>query len=189
MRAAAFFATLLVSGSAFAGDLDLAAGLGLGTSGGWPEDMGGSDGAIPYGSFRAGYRFEKPLIGPLAVVREGYAREDQRVLTLLSLGAQGWLDFHDVLPFARIAWAHQHEEFLDNAQAEPWGVLFGVGKAIRHRGGLTFALGADVPFARKKDLVWFVSGEAWFDWFFADHAPAPRYYVGGTLAIGLDYRL
>lgn len=185
MRVPVFLATLLFSGPALAGDLDLAAGLGLGTSGGWDGD----DGAIPYGSFRAAYRFERPMIGPAAVVREGYAREDQRVLTLLSLGAQGWLDFERVKPYARIAWAHQHEEFLDNAKDEPWGVLFGVGKAIRHRGGLSFALGADVPFSKQKDLTWFVSGEAWFDWFFADHAPAPRYYLGGTLSIGLDYRL
>ncbi len=176
---------LLASRAALGGDLDVATGPAIGASGGngWS-----GDGAIPYWSFRAAYRFDAG-IGPVILTREGYAATDERVLTLLTLGAQGWLDLHDVKPWLRIAWAHQHEESLVNAQAKPFGVLFGVGRGVRHRGGASFGAGADVPFLRKKDITWFVAGEAWADWFFADDAPGPRYYVGGTLSIGLDYRL
>lgn len=68
-------------------------------------------------------------------------------------------------------------------------MVFGVGKGIRHRGGLGAAIGLDVPCAEGDELSWYGSGEVWFDWFFASEAPGPAWYAGGAVAIGLDHRL
>lgn len=166
-----------------AGEVDVAAGPGVATSGG--DDWSG-DGAIPSGALRLAYRF--PVgVGPVFVGREGYAKVDQRLLTLVSLGAQAWLVLDGVKPYARVAWAHQHEESWAFAKEEPFGVLFGVGRGIRHRGGLDFGVGADVPVAGSERLRWFLFGEAWLDWLFASEAPGPAYYAGGSVGVGLDW--
>jgi hypothetical protein len=164
------------------GDIDIAAGLGAGVSfgNGWE-----GDGAIPYGATRLAYRFGH-WIGPVAYGRQGYGKVDQRLLTLVGLGAQAWLPLQGVSPWFRLAWAHQHEEFIESAKEEPFGVLFGVGRSVRHRGGLTFGAGADVPFAKSKKLEWFVAGEAFADWLFAGEAPGPTWYAGGMVSIGLN---
>lgn len=166
-----------------AGDVNVAAGPSIGTSGG--NDWSG-DGAIPSAQLRLAYRF--PFgVGPVFVGREGYAKVDQRLLTLVSIGAQGWLELESVKPYARVAWAHQHEESWAFAKEEPFGVLFGVGRGIRHRGGLDFGVGADVPVARSGSVRWLVFGEAWLDWLFASESPGPEYYAGGSIGVGLDW--
>jgi len=165
------------------GDVHAATGLGAGTSfgNGWE-----GDGVIPYGALRLAYRFDH-WIGPVAYGRQGYAKVDQRLLTLVALGAQAWYSLDGLSPWLRVAWAHQHEEFIESAKEEPFGILFGVGRSVRHRGGLTFGAGADVPFTRSKKLEWFLSGEAFADWLFAGEAPGPTWYVGGMVSIGLNF--
>jgi len=174
---------LLAPSARAAGDVNAVAGPSLATSGG---DGWRGDGAVPSAQLRLAYRF--PFgVGPVLLTREGYARVDQRLLTLLSFGAQGWLKLDGFRPYARVAWAHQHEESWAFAKEEPFGVLFGVGRGIRHRGGLDFGLGVDVPVARSKGVTWLVSGEAWTDWLFASESPGPTYYAGGTVGFGLDW--
>ena len=184
LAAGASAAFLLVASPAgAAGDVNVVAGPSLATSGG--NDWTG-DGAILSSQLRLAYRF--PFgVGPVFVGREGYAKVDQRLLTLVSFGAQGWLDLGTAKPYLRIAWAHQHEESVAFAKEEPFGVLFGVGRGIRHRGGLDFGAGVDVPFARSKNVRWLLIGEAWVDWLFSGEAPGPSYYSGGTLGVGLDW--
>lgn len=168
-----------------AGDVNAVAGASIASStgNGWE-----GDGAIPSAQLRLAYRF--PVgIAPVFVGREGYARVDDRLLTLISLGVQGWLDLGGAKPYARLAWAHQHEESTAFAREEPFGVLFGVGRGIRHRGGIDMALGADVPLARSKSLTWLVVAELWADWMFASESPGPEWYLGGTLGIGVDWSL
>ena len=87
----------------------------------------------------------------------------------------------------RLGWAHQHEESWAFAKEEPLGVLFGVGRGIRHRAGISSALGADVPLARSKHLTWIASAEGWLDWLPRGEAPGPSYYAGATLAAGVDW--
>lgn len=179
-------AALAFSGAARAGgELDLALGAALGGSGG--NEWSG-DGAIPYGLLRLGYRHDD-WIGPIIVGREGYAPVDERLLTLTSFGAQAWAKLGETRPYARLAWLHQHEESIAFAREEPFGVLFGVGKGIRHRGGMGAAIGVDLPFEKSETLIWFASGEAWVDWFFVSEAPGPAWYAGGAVAVGFDYRL
>ncbi len=185
-RALIAVSIVCAAGSAQAGgELDVAGGAALGGSGG--NDWSG-DGAIPYALFRLGYRHDD-LIGPMAMVREGYARTDDRLLTALSFGAQIWAELGDTRPYFRLSWLHQHEESVAYAKEEPFGVLFGVGKGIRHRGGMGAAAGVDVPFARGERIIGFVSGEVFADWLFVSEAPGPEWYAGGAIAIGLDYRL
>jgi hypothetical protein len=167
------------------GELDAAAGPAVGASGG--NDWSG-DGAIPYATLRLAYRHDD-LIGPVFVGREGYASTDERLLTLIGFGAQIWARVGETRPYARLVWLHQHEESVAFAKEEPLGVLFGVGKGIRHRGGMGAALGLDLPFAKGKRWSGFVAGEIFCDWFFASEAPGPAWYAGGALLVGFDYRL
>src|ERR1043165_4736394 len=122
------------------GDIDLAAGAGLGASfgNGWS-----GDGVIPYDQARLAYRFGH-FIGPVAIGRQGYGKVDDRLLTLVGFGAQVWWPLEGFSPWFHLCWAHQHEEFVESAKEEPFGVLFGVGRSVRHRGGFTFAAGVDV---------------------------------------------
>jgi hypothetical protein len=180
------FAVVAWATPARAGDFDAAASGGVATSAGngWS-----GDGLIPTSAVRLAYRF--PIgIAPVAFAREGYARVDERLLTLLGLGAQGWLMLGDFRPFARLAWIHQHEEPVAFAKEEPFGILFGVGRGIRHRGGVETALGFDYVFAQSNRAVrWFATLEGFADWTFAGDAPAPSRYFGSTLGLGLDWTL
>ena len=155
--------------------------LGGSTGNGWS-----GDGVIPGAQLRAGYRFAN-LVGPVFVGREAYAKEDERLLTLISLGAQVWWPPIEPRPYARLSWVHQHEEFVGYAQDEPFGVLFGVGNGIRHRGGVELALGTDIRFAESESIDWLLSPELYADWILASEAPGPKYYLGGGLSVGLAF--
>ncbi|HMR11923.1 MAG TPA: hypothetical protein PKA88_39345 [Polyangiaceae bacterium] len=145
------------------------------------------DGAIFYGQSRFGYRSNIP-IGVVGHLREGYAKVDERLLTNLALGVEGRLPLESMTPWLRLSWLHQHEESIDFAKEEPFGVLFGVGRGIRHRGGVGFGAGVDVPFAKTGAFDWFAGGEAFLDYLFASEAPGPSVYAGGALSIGASHR-
>ena len=142
---------------------------------------------IPYVASRFGYRSNSPL-GVVANLREGYGKVDERLLTLLGFGVEGRLELEGVTPWLRLSWLHQHEESIDFAKEEPFGVVFGVGRGIRHRGGVGFGAGADVPFAKSGDIDWFFGGELFADYLFASEAPGPDLYAGAALSIGGSHR-
>lgn len=160
-----------------------AAGPSLSASGG--NDWHG-DGAIPSGVLVAGYRFT-PHVGAAFVGKEGYAAVDQRLLTLVGLGVVGMLPAGDFTPHARFAFVHQHEESWAFVKEEPFGVVFGVGDGIRHRGGVQFAAGTSWTFARSGATSFRVTGELFTDLFVEGAAPGPLWYAGGMLGLGLDH--
>ena len=164
------------------GSVQVAAGPTIGGSGGngWH-----GDGVVPGVTLRGAYRFGD-WIGPVFVGREAYGKVDERLLTLISLGVQAWWPHINPRPFARLSWVHQHEEYVRYAEQKPFGVLFGVGNGIRHRGGAEAAIGADYAFAHTGKFEWFASGELYADWLFASEAPGPAYYPGGGLLIGFN---
>ena len=182
----AFFAGLVLALAArpalAEGSIQLAAGPTIGGSGGngWH-----GDGVVPGVTLRGAYRFGD-WIGPVFVGREAYGKVDERLLTLISLGVQAWWPHINPRPFARLSWVHQHEEYVRYAEQKPFGVLFGVGNGIRHRGGAEAAIGADYAFAHTGKFEWFASGELYADWLFASEAPGPAYYPGGGLLIGFN---
>src|SRR5262245_7841099 len=82
---AAIFAFSLVSAAsrrAAAGEIQVGIGLG-GEGSSWRSDGAG------FGSLQLGYRFVD-IVAPYFSVRLGYAGVDQRLLTLIQLGAQVW---------------------------------------------------------------------------------------------------
>ncbi len=154
--------------------------------GGSTGDGWSGDGAIPGAQLRAAYRFGD-IAGPVFVGREAYGRVDERLLTLISLGAQVWWPEIEPRPFARLSWVHQHEEYLGYAKDKPFGVLFGVGNGIRHRGGAELAIGTDFIVAKSAAIDWLVAPELYADWMFASEAPGPSFYLGGGVLVGLAF--
>jgi hypothetical protein len=143
------------------------------------------DGALA-GSLRLGVRFidlfSFEFIGRLA-----YATVDERTLTYFGFGASIYGRLDILRPFARIAIVHQHEETVAALKADTDGALLGIGDGIRHRGGFSGSLGADVPIGRRGNAQWFVGFDA-----LATVFPDPRgpeFYFGGGGWVGLNYSL
>jgi hypothetical protein len=186
---AAFFvasalSTLVLPRQAAAHEAFLGVGpaLGLSTGNDWE-----GDGAIFYGQSRFGYRANVP-VGIVGHVREGYAKVDERLLTNLAIGVEGRIPLETMTPWLRLSWMHQHEESIDFAKEEPFGVLVGVGRGIRHRGGIGFGSGLDVRFAKSGAFDWFAGGELFLDYLFASESPGPSVYAGAALSIGASHR-
>jgi hypothetical protein len=176
---AAALAAWLATTEAGAHDFQLGLGMsGHGTE--WRGDGGG------YGSLKLGVRFID-LVGVYLEGREGYATVDQRMLTLVSLGAQVWGRLGITRPYARLGFLHQHEESLAVFTDDVGSALFGVGDGIRHRFGGELGLGLDVPFWTRKDLSFFVGVEARGAVFPDDLGPLV--YAGGGLNVGMSYEL
>jgi hypothetical protein len=177
---AAFFAVLACSPrAARAGEIQLDLGLG-GEGSSWRADGAG------FGSMQLGYRF-KDIVAPYFLARIGYGAVDQRMLTFLSIGVQGWARIGKVRPFARFGLVHQHEETMSSVAAEPFGAVFGVGDGIRHRAGLDGGLGVDIPFQKEKAWEFHVRVEALLTGF--PDPRGPSIYAGGTLGLGFNYSL
>lgn len=121
--------------------------------------------------------------------RLGYGAVDERMLTLVSLGAQLWPlgQGEHVSPFLRLSIAHQHEETLFVVKDDPLGALFGIGDGIRHRGGFEGALGADLPVYSADGLQAFASFDASVIWFYDPRGPT--WYAGANAGVGLSYDL
>ena len=127
------------------------------------------------------------FIAPDFVSRLAYSPVDDRLMTYLSVGVTGYLPLRVVRPYARLAFAHQHEESQAAIHEEPGGALLGVGTGIRHRGGFAGALGVEAPVARQGKSIFSIGGDL-----NATHFPDPRgpaTYFGGTFWAALHYAL
>ncbi len=138
------------------------------------------------GSFRLGL-LVLGVLAPDIVTRLAYSTVDDRMLTYLSLGVTGYVPLRIVRPYARLAFAHQHEESRAAIDDQPGNAVLGVGPGIRHRGGFAGAVGAEVPLGRKGRSVFSIGGDV-----NATHFPDPRgpaTYFGGTLWAALHHGL
>lgn len=137
-------------------------------------------------SLRLGYRFGD-LVAIDALTRLGYATVDERMVTYLSLGGTIYARVGKLRPYGRLALVHQHEETLNAVKQDSFGALFGVGDGIRHRGGFSAALGADLGFSKSGATEWFVGAD-----FTATHfvdPRGPRWYGMLGLWLGMSYSI
>lgn len=121
--------------------------LGGGTT--WQGD------GLGYGSLLLAARLFR-VVSIYGQARLGYARVDQRILTLLSVGLEGTYPIRNKYwPFLRLGFVHQHEESLAAAAQDPLGTLLGIGTGIRHRAGLHGSLGCDIAVwrGRRGDIL------------------------------------
>lgn len=170
---------LLFPRAAMAGDLRLNLSLsGAGSE--WRDDP------AAWGGLGLGYRFFD-LVGVYALGRLGYGAVDQRMLTLLAVGAQIWGRLGPTRPFARVAFIHQHEEPMPAVEHNMGGAIFGVGDGIRHRAGAEGALGVDWTFHARKPWSFFATAETSFAGF--PNSSGPGWYVLGSLGLGVQYTL
>lgn len=142
--------------------------------------------AAAWGGLGLGARF-LDLIGIYALGRFGYGSVDQRMLTLLAIGAQIWGRLGPTRPYARIAFIHQHEEPIPAVEQNVGGAIFGVGDGIRHRGGAEGALGVDWTFYQKLPWSVFANAEASFAGF--PNSSGPGWYILGGVGLGIHYTL
>jgi hypothetical protein len=167
----------LCAGRASAGELMVEGGAaGVGST--WKDDGGAM------GQLRVGWRFAR-IVSVDAFGRLGYAAVDQRMMTGVGLGATGYLPVGPVRPFARIGIVHQHEEPVPAMGGDVFGALVGVGDGIRHRGGVTFGAGFDVPFAKTGAVEW-LAGADFGATYFTD-VRGPQWYLGGGLHMGFAW--
>lgn len=172
-------AVVMMPQEARAGDIRVAIGSGgAGTE--WRGD------AAFVTQLKLGYRF-LGIFGLYGDMHLGYAGVDQRVLTLFSLGIQVWGKLGITRPYARVSILHQHEESLSVVAGDFGRAILGLGEGIRHRGGVGFALGMDIPLYQRKKLQLFMSVEAMLKWFPGDMGPAV--YMGGNLGFGMNYSI
>lgn len=177
--AAAIAAAALWSGPARAGDARLTLSLsGAGSE--WRSD------AAVWGGLGLGYRF-LDLIGVYALGRFGYGSVDERMLTLLAIGAQIWGRLGPTRPYARVAFIHQHEEPIPAVEQNVGGAVFGVGDGIRHRGGAEGAIGVDLTFFKTAPWSFFANAEVSFAGF--PNSSGPGWYMLGGLGLGVHYTL
>jgi hypothetical protein len=143
------------------------------------------DGGVA-GSLRLGVRFID-LFSFEFIGRLGYATIDERTLAYFGFGGTIYGRLGVVRPFARIAIVHQHEETIAALKHDTGGALLGIGDGIRHRGGFSWSIGADIPIDRRGPLQWFVGVDA-----LATVFPDPRgpsWYFGGGGWVGFNYSL
>ncbi len=177
--AAVLAAAVLLPRTAQAGDVRL----NLSLSGAGSEWK--NDGAL-WGGLGLTYRF-LDLLGVYASGRLGYGVIDERLLTLLSFGAQIWGRLGPTRPYARAGFIHQHEEPLPAAAQNVGGAVFGVGDGIRHRGGAEGAIGIDYTFFTKKEWSIFGNAETSFAGF--PNSSGPGWYILGGLGLGFQYSI
>jgi hypothetical protein len=175
----AFFMVSAAAGAARAGEALVAIGLG-GEGSSWRTDGAG------FGSLQLGFRFAD-IVAPYFSVRLGYGTVDQRLLTLVQLGAQVWAKIGRVRPYARFGLVHQHEESMAAAAMDKFGALFGVGDGIRHRGGFEGGIGADFPFRRYKSWEFKATVEGIVTGF--PDPRGPSVYGGALAGLGVHYSL
>jgi hypothetical protein len=170
-------AGLLCAPFARAGEL-LVEGGAAGVGSTWKDDGGA------VGQLRVGWRFAR-VVSVDVFGRLGYAAVDQRLMTGVGLGATAWLPVRTVRPFARFGVVHQHEEPVPGMSGDVFGALVGVGDGIRHRGGVTFGVGVDVPFAKTGAVEWFAGADLGATYF--TDTRGPQGYLGGGLHLGFAF--
>jgi hypothetical protein len=177
---AALMACAAASGTARAGELDVALGLDSSQSS-WEEDT-----HVGHGTFKLGYRFLWPWFELTYLGKLGYATVDERILTYLSLGVELRPDwFERVRPYARASLVHQHEETLAAAEEQPFQSALGVGDGLRHRGGGAAALGVELPFSQHRKGDWYAALELASTYFPDDRGP--HSYYSAAVAIGFNW--
>lgn len=153
--------------------------LGGGTT--WQGD------GLGYGSLLLAARLFR-VVSIYGQARLGYARVDQRILTLLSVGLEGTYPIRNKYwPFLRLGFVHQHEESLAAAAQDPLGTLLGIGTGIRHRAGLHGSLGCDIALwrGRRGDIL--LGPELAFS--YLGYSSGPNFYgmagiqASGTVAL------
>jgi hypothetical protein len=167
---------------AAAAELELVGGLG-----GALTDWRGDAGVL--GFLKTGLRFDR-WISLYGLGRLGYGGVDQRLLTFVSLGVQVWPlgEIEGIEPFARLSFAHQHEEPIVVVRGDPISAILGIGDAIRHRGGLEAAIGIDLPIAVDEDGTRvFSTTELATTWWVDDRGP--RWYWLINAGLGVDFDL
>jgi hypothetical protein len=180
---APLLASLFLSSAARAGD-DHHLRFGGGASASattWRGDAAG------YTGLNLGFRFVD-LIGPVGSFQVGYGVVDDRMLTLLTLGAQVWLpELGPVRPYGRLAFLHQHEESLAVVADDFGSALFGIGDGIRHRAGGELGIGADMGLWEDDDWQLYGALDGSFKLFPDDLGP--MLYGGAGLNLGMSYTL
>jgi hypothetical protein len=184
LRAPIVASLMLLAAPAGATDLELT-GVLSGSKSTWRGD------ASVQGSLKTALRFGE-VFAIYGLGKLGYGGVDQRLLTLVQLGVQIWpLGDVDALagasPFFRLGIAHQHEEPVSVVRGDPFSAIFGIGDAIRHRGGFEWAAGLDLPLAKDDSIEVFGSAEVIFDWFYDNRGPS--LYAGGGLGLGVSFEL
>lgn len=147
----------------------------------WRGDYGAG------GTLKLGMRFAR-VVGFDFQGWETLSTVDTRLVTGLSVGVRGTIPLRRVRPFGRLFVIHQHEEGLVSAQANPLGVLAGIGAGIRHRAGAGFSVGVEVPVQKigsRTTVTLFSQGNAtWLA-----NALGPAWYFGLDLGVGMDFLL
>ena len=146
----------------------------------WRGDFAG------YGSLELGVRFAD-IAGVYIGGHEGYGIVDDRLLTLVTLGGQVWLDYGRFRPYAKLGFVHQHEESLSVVANDFGSAIFGIGDGIRHRAGGELGLGLDIAVWEREDFELFASVSADARLFPDDLGPLV--YAGGGLGVGFNYAL
>jgi hypothetical protein len=178
--AVAMLALTMTARSAEAADFRLEVGTtAAGTS--WRGD------AATYGHLKLAFRFFD-LFGPYGQGHLGYGVVDERLLTLLALGAQIWTPpLGPARIHGRLAFLHQHEESISVVAGDYASALFGIGDGIRHRAGGEAGLGVDLSLWTRNDFELFGAVDASAKLFPDDLGPLV--YVGGGLHLGFNYTL
>lgn len=167
-------------GPAHALELGVAVGAG-GAGSSWQGD------GAAYSTLKLGVR-GWDVLAPYFLAKLGWASVDSRLITLLSLGVQGFARIGPLRPYARFGFAHQHEEPLAYVSRNIISAISGVGDGIRHRAGVEGAVGVDWPLRHWNKWELFVSAEATTTWF-AGGQSGPSWFWGGGLAVGVHYGL
>jgi hypothetical protein len=172
-------AVLVAPAAAAATELRLSGGASAaGTE--WPGDVAG------WTSLKLGVRFVD-LVGVFAQGRLGYALVDDRILSLISVGAELHGRIGPTRPYVLLAALHQHEETRQLVYDDPVASVFGIGDGIRHRAGGELGLGIEIPFYRKDPVEAFVGVDASAKIFPDDLGP--MLYAGAGLSIGVNHAL
>lgn len=129
-----------------------------------------------------------PWLGFFFLSRLGYGLVDQRMLTYVSAGVRLSMEIvPDIRTFARVSFAHQHEETLHVVAQDPAGAFFGIGDGIRHRGGGELGVGMTFDLAENEDFLVYAAVEG-NGMFFPDPR-GPQVYAAISSALGFRYAL
>jgi hypothetical protein len=167
------------AGTARAGELDLAAGLGATTSE-WDGDTGAST------SVKVGYFFDRaPWIAPILMLRLELVPVDDRMVHYFSVGAEARRRLGPVRGYVRLGLVHCHEESRSAFRDQPLESILGVGDGLRHRGGGNLGVGVEVPIKRyaRSDLYLAVDVGGTL---FADDR-GPQWYASATGGVGFRW--
>lgn len=121
-----------------------------GAGGGTAEEVGG----IGHISLTLGLRLI-PVV-PEITIREGFASAPTRHVTGIAAGARFLLpEIKGIRPFARFAFAHQHELDFELFKEMPGRALLGIHYAMTHRTGFETGGGIEAVFGERRIFgVW-----------------------------------